>query len=105
MVADFGIGLRHQLGAGSNQLRIPPGRYRLRMYSQLSWMRVAKADMAVEIRNEPLTIYYATPYTVFNRGAVGLVPQQRPIKGLLVGLLTGAVLVLLGLAFGLATAR
>jgi hypothetical protein len=102
MFADFGDGLRYSLGAGANQLRIPPGTYQLRMYSQYGWIRVAKADLTVDLRYEPMTIYYATPYTVFNRGSIGLVPQRRPLLALLGWLGAGAVAsALAGLVIGL----
>jgi hypothetical protein len=104
MFADFGEGLRYSVRAGANQLRIPPGRYRLRMYSQLSWWRVAKAELTVGLRAEPVTIYYATPYTIFPRGAIGLVPQRRPFLAMLALLLAGAaVAALAGYVIGLLT--
>jgi hypothetical protein len=90
MYADFGDGLRYQLGAGANPVRIPPGVHHLQLYSLLAprW-RVARAAITVDTRTGPLTVYYATPYTIPGRGRAGFVPKRRPVRSVLIAAAAG----------------
>jgi hypothetical protein len=100
MYADFGGGLRYPLGAGANPLRIPPGVHELQLYSQLARWRVARAAVTVDTRTGPLTVHYASPYNIFERGRAGFVPQRRSIKTYLIAAAAGGAFVAVGSILG-----
>ena len=100
MYADFGGGLRYQLGAGANPLRIPPGVHELQLYSLLARWRVARAAITVDNRTGPLTVYYGTPFTMPGRGRAGFVHQRRPVRSVLIVAAAGAAFAALGSVLG-----
>ena len=70
---------------GSTVIPIMSGSHRLDVHSQ-ALRRYGQASLQVLIQPGFQTeVFYAPPYHQFARGALGLVPQQRPGLGLLIG--------------------
>ncbi|PXX59686.1 hypothetical protein DFR70_11168 [Nocardia tenerifensis] len=93
MVADFGYGLRYSLAPGRNHVMVPPGHYRVQLYSQYTWWQVGKALLDIDTTRGPVQLYYTPPYTIYSAGAAGFWPQQRPGRGALLAIVIAAVLI------------
>ncbi|MEV6557521.1 hypothetical protein AB0M22_17515 [Nocardia sp. NPDC051756] len=92
-VADFGYGVRYSLARGRNHVMVPPGRYRVMLYSQYTFWQVGKAWLDIDTTRGPVLFHYASPYTIYSAGAAGFEPQQRPGRGAMLAMVSAAVLI------------
>ncbi|MQA03245.1 MAG: hypothetical protein GEV07_11135 [Streptosporangiales bacterium] len=66
---------------------------------------MGKAETTVDTRSGmPVLIEYAAPYTIYHRGSAGPPPQERRGKGMFVGLIVFALMIILGSAVGIVLA-
>lgn len=79
---------------GQNVVPAPPGVHTIELHCQYLW-KIGKAKITVDNSTAPAPpVYYASPWTNFTRGAIGLQPVKNP-GGLALGLLIGVPLLLL----------
>jgi hypothetical protein len=78
---------------GTNNIPAPPGVHNIQMHCQYLW-KIGKAEITVDNSTAPAPpVYYAAPWTTFNKGAIGLQPVSNPgLVGL--ALIIGVPLVL-----------
>jgi hypothetical protein len=63
---------------GDNHIPATPGIHQIQVYMPWIW-RYGKADITIDNRTAPAPpVYYAVPFTTFNRGAIGLAPVKNP---------------------------
>ncbi|WP_280414308.1 hypothetical protein [Nocardia carnea] len=78
VMVEFAPGYRFKLRKGRNQVLLPPGRFRAQLWSQYTFWQVGKASLDVDTTRGPVYFHYASPHTIYHRGAAGYEPQQRP---------------------------
>lgn len=108
IMVDFGNDLRFQLRPDAvNQVTVPPGRYRAKLYSLYFGIKVGKAEIDVDTSNwAPVTFSYAAPYTIYSKGAAGYGELKRPGgRGILVIIGIALAVPLLVVAITLLTTR
>lgn len=63
---------------GENVIPAPPGVHHITIYMQWMW-KVGKAEITVDnTSGQAPPVYYALPYTGFQKGAIGHQPQANP---------------------------
>lgn len=79
---------------GTNVIPAPPGVHHVKVHCQYLW-KIGKAEITVDNTTEPAPpIYYASPWTNFNNGAIAFHPVKNP--GLLgIGIFAGVVVALM----------
>lgn len=66
------------LSWGHNVIPAPPGVHHITIYMQWLWKQ-GTAEITVDNSQAPAPpVYYAMPYTAFNKGAIGFEPQKNP---------------------------
>ncbi|MEV6324780.1 hypothetical protein AB0M45_26875 [Nocardia sp. NPDC051787] len=93
MRVEFASGLRFELRPGRNQVFVPPGRYRVQLWSQFTLGKVGKATLDIDTTRGPVWFHYATPHSIYSAGAAGFHPQDRPGSTVLLMVSAGAVLI------------
>jgi hypothetical protein len=94
MWVEFRPGGAFRLRPGPNEFQLPPGRYRADFRSAYLFFDVGKAALSFEaVPGHPVTVFYATPYTLYTRGTAGFTAQRRPGRWGLLGI-PGAVAVI-----------
>lgn len=94
MIAPTALLNGHQMPTqyGRNVFPVPPGHWTVDMYTQWTW-KFGRASMNFDVaEGQTVPVFYAAPFTTFNRGAIGHEKQSKP--GLLGFLAMMAVLVL-----------
>jgi hypothetical protein len=82
---------------GQNIIPAPPGVHDIRIHCQYLW-KIGKAQITVDNTTAPAPpVYYASPWTTWNKGAIGLQPVNNP-GALGIALIIGVPLVLVLLA-------
>jgi hypothetical protein len=83
------------LAWGVNHIPAHPGVHRIHVYMPWMW-RYGKADITVDNTAAPAPpVYYAVPFTTFNKGAIGLQPVKNPgLLGFILILVVPLLLVL-----------
>ncbi len=82
-------GHRVPLNWGQNVLPVPPGIHDVRVHIPYLW-DMGRAQIAVDTRDGvPAQVFYAPPWVVFVRGAIGRQPVKSPGLGLLLALALG----------------
>lgn len=63
---------------GQNIIPAPPGVHTIDVYCQYLW-KIGKARITVDNTTAPAPpVYYASPWTTWNKGAIGLQPVKNP---------------------------
>jgi hypothetical protein len=63
---------------GTNVIPAPPGVHDIKIHCQYLW-KIGKAEITVDNTAAPAPpVYYAAPWTTFNKGAIGLQPVKNP---------------------------
>jgi hypothetical protein len=63
---------------GVNHIPAPPGVHNIKIHCQYLW-KIGKAEITVDNSAAPAPpVYYASPWTTFNKGAIGLQPVSNP---------------------------
>jgi hypothetical protein len=87
---------------GENVIPAPPGVHHITIYMQWLW-KVGSAEITVDNSRAPAPpVYYALPYSGFQKGAIGFEPQSNP--GLVPFLLIVGVPILLAILCCIGTA-
>lgn len=81
MWVEFAPGRRLAVHPGTNVYQVPPGRYHVRVWCQYVWMAVGAVQQPIDTTAEqPVTISYAAPRTIYGPGAVSItgMPERAP---------------------------
>lgn len=79
---------------GTNVIPAPPGVHQIQVYCQYLW-KIGKAEITVDNTREPAQpVYYASPWTNFNKGAIAFHPVKNP-GGLGLGIIVGGLILLM----------
>jgi hypothetical protein len=72
-------------------LPLPPGVHTVKVHVPYLW-EVGKAQLSVDNRaGQPVRLYYAAPYLVYSRGAIGSEPVQSPDRTIGLGIFWGGI--------------
>ncbi|MFC6014051.1 hypothetical protein [Nocardia lasii] len=77
MIAQFTPELVVELRPGFNEFQLPPGYYRVQLWSQYVW-KAGKATLDIDATRGPVHFHYAAPYTLYSAGSAGFTPLERP---------------------------
>ncbi|MEU8798225.1 hypothetical protein [Spirillospora sp. NPDC048819] len=70
---------RMRLRVGDNPVPLPPGVWPVTVWCSYYGMKSGRAELTVDTRaGRPVLLYYTAPRTIYNRGALGYAPAERP---------------------------
>jgi hypothetical protein len=89
---------------GTNVIPAPPGVHHVQIHCQYLW-KIGKAEITVDNTSAPAApVYYASPWTTWNRGAIGLQPVKNPGLGGMIAIFAVLFALLLIVCIGAALA-